>query len=142
MIKLFRKLFGVKQPTQLERINRDVNRQVWYVKDKEGKDTLTASLDLREGDCEDIAATKLLHLVKEGFDRSKLSPLMCCIKNGVWHLVLCVVDGIEVKVLDNLTDEVYSLDKMKHTPWYKTSGGTYYRAKKTQEKYEKLFDAL
>ena len=148
-------------PWFLIQVNRNINKQVWYKADKFG-DTFNPAYDLKEGDCEDIAGTKAIHLAADyAVKPDQLKPLLVRVDypNGpqkIWHLVLVAqVDGVEY-VLDNHTDKVYSLVdlyrnlkvqdnrgfELSYTPWNHFQGGTRARAKRTQDKYNKLFKDL
>lgn len=148
-------------PFSLSSVNKTVNKQVFYTPDKNKE--FKPSYDLKAGDCEDIAATKAIHLAADyALKSSQMKPLLVRVDypNGpqkVWHMVLVVedVDGTKY-VLDNNTDKVYTLDylykfknigdnkgfNMSYTPWNTFEGGTRARAKIVQEKYEKLFSDL
>lgn len=117
----------------IAKLNRDINKQVRYTKDL--TDGLVTGRDIREGDCEDIAGCKYLHLKDRGIESS---PCLVKLKDGTWHCVL--VTG--TNVLDNRTNKVYNYWKMKQEMSY-----TIYNPKVpaeliAQRKYEYLFEQL
>lgn len=138
MFQWFKNLFKQQEVfidnVDIAKLNRDINKQVKYTKDLWGN-TLVASRDMREGDCEDIAACKYLHLKDKGI---KSSPVLVKLRDGTWHCVLVV----KTNVLDNRTNKVYSYWKMKDEMGYTMLNPKVPAELIAQRKYEYLFEQL
>ncbi len=119
----------------LSMLNRGINKQIWYTKDKNNE--LKVGFDLKEGDCEDYAATKALFLEKFNKENPykviKWRPFLCK-KHGIWHMILQVEGKF---YLDNFEDTVYESKDFKRLGISSASSEPATIA--TQIYYEKIF---
>lgn len=98
---------------KLDLVNREVNRNIRYVSDRESYGDLDhwASPDeilaRSEGDCEDFAILKMAALIRAGVPAGSMSLVVLRDqKFEVYHAVLTVKTSQGIFVLDNLRDRV------------------------------------
>lgn len=94
--------------TEIEEINRRVNRQIRAIVEPPGVDVWRIAP--REGDCDDYVMTKRHRLIKAGLGSNR-ARVAVGIAKGQLHAVLVVNFGPYYYVLDNLTDEVLPVEK-------------------------------
>ena len=109
-----RKLFGKGLPLNLEsvmKINQWVNREIAFIDDRVLYDRADywagarQTLRLRQGDCEDIALTKMQLLAAIGFARENMFLSIVRDKaRSVDHAVLAIRFEGQFYILDNMTD--------------------------------------
>lgn len=93
----------------LEDVNRSVNASIKYR--SEAVDHFDDSPEY--GDCDDYALTKRNILLKRGFDPSTVLFLYAHPQDAAEdHTVLVVRTNYGLKVMDNMADEIYDLDRM------------------------------
>ncbi|TGV26328.1 transglutaminase-like cysteine peptidase [Mesorhizobium sp. M4B.F.Ca.ET.143.01.1.1] len=95
----------------LEDVNRAVNRSIKYRLDVE--DHFDDGPEW--GDCDDFALTKRNILLKRGFDPSNVLFIYAHLhgeSEGNDHNVLAIRTDHGLKIMDNMTDEIYGFDRM------------------------------
>lgn len=100
----------------LEKINKEVNRNIWPVLDIKKYSTTEYWADAElegdnEGDCEDYCIVKRRKLVEAGVDRDKLNIAVVLDKNEQGHAVLIVDTERGQVILDNMTDRILPWDE-------------------------------
>lgn len=93
----------------LERINREVNAAITFKPD----DKDSWDVDAKIGDCDDYTVTKKKRLVEAGVPRGAMRAAYVLPVDEISHVFLVVSTVHGDFVLDNQTDEVYSLDRAK-----------------------------
>lgn len=99
----------------LERVNKEVNREVEYRTDKElygVRDKWV--LPERYGDCEDYVLLKREKLIKLGFDPSELRIAICYTEYNEGHAVLTVDVLGTTYVLDNRFMQLMTYNGLKN----------------------------
>jgi predicted transglutaminase-like cysteine proteinase len=94
----------------LEDLNREVNASIKFRNEEEDHFD-----DWPEyGDCDDYATTKRNLLIKRGFDPSNLLYIYAYLTElHELHTTLVVRTNYGLKVMDNISDEPYDLDRLK-----------------------------
>ncbi len=117
-------LRGADAPTQLDRVNRYMNRAPYIT------DPRNYSVDdywatprqffNRDGDCEDYAIAKFMSLRALGWDNDDLRIVVLKDVNlRIAHAVLVVYGDGAVWVLDNQIEQVVAADRIRHyRPYY------------------------
>lgn len=99
----------------LERVNLEVNKNVWPVSDIEKWKRVEywsdAELEGDEGDCEDYCISKRRRLLELGVDRDDMNLAVVKDNNGEGHAVLIVTTSRGQLALDNLRDEILPWDE-------------------------------
>lgn len=90
--------------SQLDRINRDINRSIIPVSDAKGRDLW--SVDTTRGDCEDFALTKRKRLIQDGWPARALRIAIARTTTGEGHAVLVVKTSDGDLVLDNRIEKI------------------------------------
>ena len=111
-------VIGTKQPAKftidtlakLTHINAWGNRVIKQVEDSKKEDLWQFPVDYK-GDCEDIQIFKRAHLLAEGFSSSQLLLTMVWSEKTKWHAVLVVRTTEGEYVLDNITNEIMSVEE-------------------------------
>ena len=106
----------------LSSVNASINNSVGYVRnaDKFGSPDRWEAADIGgTGDCKAIALGKQIRLSAAGFETA-----LCTVAtpSGDGHCVLCVRDGNEWWVLDNLTNDILPPSSTPYK-WYLTQKG-------------------
>lgn len=92
---------------KLEELSARINKQITYTSEEIDGWTINP----RNGDCDDYTVTKQDELVKMGVDPSNLRAAYVLTVDEVSHVFLVVTTDEGEFVLDNMTDEVYNLDR-------------------------------
>jgi predicted transglutaminase-like cysteine proteinase len=95
-------------------VNKRVNRQMTPA-GPVARNTWRIGTD--PADCASYVITKRSELIKAGIPRSALRMAVVISKNDIHHLVLVVSTDDGDRVLDNLTDLIWTPDKTEHRRW-------------------------
>lgn len=112
--------------TTISSINTTLNNSIGYVSnaDKFGRPDVWEAADIGgTGDCKAHALGKQIRLSAAGFETSLCTVAL---PNGEGHCVLCVREGNEWWVLDNLTNEILRPQETAYK-WYLMQVGKSWR---------------
>jgi predicted transglutaminase-like cysteine proteinase len=94
----------------LERVNREINAVIAYKPEGLWDDDVW-TISPKDGDCDDYTVTKRQKLVEAGVPRGAMRAAYVLPADNKDHVFLVVSTTAGDFVLDNQTDEVYSLDR-------------------------------